>query len=121
LQEVARVLRPGGYFLYADFRFHDEQAAWELALATAPLELVRAQVISAEVRRGLDRNADRSLALVNRRLPKWLHSLGRDFAGIPGSRVYRALQDGGVVYHSYCYLKPLTESPVSDGASAAVK
>ena len=121
LQEVARVLRPGGYFLYADFRFSDDQAAWELALATAPLELVHAQVISAEVLRGLDRNAARSLELVTGRLPTWLHSLGRDFAGIPGSRVYRGLQDGGVVYHSYCYLKPWTEPTAgADGAGAAV-
>ena len=121
LREVARVLRPGGYFLYADFRFSDEQAAWAVALATAPLELVHAQVISAEVLRGLDRNAARSLELVTRRLPQWQHSLGRDFAGVPGSRVYQALQNGQVVYHSYCYQKPRAEAPaVSDGAGAAV-
>lgn len=107
LNEVARVLRPGGYFLYADFRFNSELAEWELALARSPFELVKAQVISAEVLRGLDRNAARSQDLVTRRLPKWLHSLGRDFAGIPGSQVYNALQRGQVVYHSYCYQKPV--------------
>jgi ubiquinone/menaquinone biosynthesis C-methylase UbiE len=29
LTEVARVLRPGGHFLYADFRFRDQWADWE--------------------------------------------------------------------------------------------
>ena len=105
LREVERVLRPGGHFLYADFRFHDEVPAWNLALTSTPLELIHSQSISAEVVRGLDRNAARAEALVTRCLPKWLHSLGRDFAGIPGSVVYNALQRGQVVYHSFCFMK----------------
>jgi ubiquinone/menaquinone biosynthesis C-methylase UbiE len=108
LQEVVRVLRPGGYFLYADFRFSSELSEWELALARAPLEQIRAQVISAEVLRGLDRNAARSQDLLARHLPKWLQGPGRDFAGLPGSYVYSALQGGKAVYRSYCYQKPLS-------------
>src|SRR5262249_23003172 len=38
LSEVARVLRPGGHFLYADFRFAERVAEWEKALASAPLK-----------------------------------------------------------------------------------
>ena len=106
LGEVARVLRPGGHFLYADFRFRDDLTAWEGALALAPLELVQSRVISAEVLCGLDQKAQRSEDLVTRRLPKWLHSPGRDFAGIPGSRIYNAFQRGEIVYHSYCFVKP---------------
>jgi SAM-dependent methyltransferase len=111
LEEVARVLRPGGHFLYADFRFDSERPAWELALASCPLEVLRGQVISLEVLRGLDLNAPRSLDLITRRLPKWMHSPGRDFAGIPGSYVYRALQSSKAVYHSYCYVKPRLDAP----------
>lgn len=106
LNEVARVLRPGGYFLYADFRFNSERIAWELALARAPLEVARGQVISLDVLRGLDLNAARSQELISRRLPKWLQGVGRDFAGLPGSYVYRALQNSQAVYHMYCYRKP---------------
>ena len=72
----------------------------------APLELVQSRDISAEVVRGLDRNAQRSNDLVTRRLPQWLHSLGRDFAGVPGSRLYRAFQREEILYHSYCFVKP---------------
>ena len=106
LEEVARVLRPGGVFLYADFRFRDERAAWENTLAASALERVGSQVITADVVRGLDRNAQRSLDLVVRCLPKWMHSFGREFAGIPGSYIYRGLQRGDVVYLSYCFAKP---------------
>ena len=116
LREVERVLRPGGHFLYADFRFHDEVPAWNLALTSTPLELIHSQSISAEVVRGLDRNAARAEALVTRCLPKWLHSLGRDFAGIPGSVVYNALQRGQVVYHSFCFMKAPAD-PTADASA----
>ena len=106
LAEVARVLRPGGYFLYADFRFRDGLAAWEQALAAAPLQLVQSRIINAEVLRGLDLNSARSQSLLVRHLPGFLQSLGRDFAGIRGSRVYTALQQGALSYRSYCFRKP---------------
>lgn len=106
LAEVARVLRPGGHFLYADFRFSDLFSAWEAAIAATPLEIVQSRTINSEVLRGMDCNAERSLALVRRRLPRFLHTLGRDFAGVPGSRIYAALQSGGLSYRSWCFRKP---------------
>ena len=105
LAEVARVLRPGGHFLYADFRFRDGFAEWEAAIANAPLQIVQTRDIRAEVLRGMDGNAERSSALIVQRLPQFLHSLGRDFAGIPGSRVYGALNSGELSYHSWCFRK----------------
>lgn len=105
LAEVARVLKPGGHFLYADFRFAEGLADWEQALAAAPLQLQRSRVINAEVLRGLDRNSRRSQDLLARHLPKFLHSLGRDFAGVQGSRIYNALKEGRLSYRSYCFQK----------------
>src|SRR5271154_440963 len=60
LAEVARVLRPGGHFLYADFRFDDSRAEWEKALAAAPLKILNTRNINAEVLRGMSRNSPRS-------------------------------------------------------------
>lgn len=105
LHEVARVLKPGGHFLYADFRFSDQMAEWEAAIAAAPLEIIRQRDISSEVLRGMEGNAERSTALIVNRLPGFLHSLGRDFAGIPGARVHAALQRGDLCYRSYCFRK----------------
>jgi len=106
LAEVARVLRPGGAFLYADFRFNQGLAEWESALAAAPLVLRGSRVINAEVLRGMNRNSERSTALIVRHLPGWMHGLGRDFAGIKGSRVYAALERGELSYRSYLFQKP---------------
>jgi len=105
LAEVSRVLRPGGHFLYADFRFRDGLAEWESAIATAPLQIVQTRNIRNEVLRGMDCNAKRSEALICLRLPKFLHSLGRDFAGLPGSRLYEALRSGELSYRSWCFRK----------------
>jgi ubiquinone/menaquinone biosynthesis C-methylase UbiE len=109
LAEVARVLRPGGYFLYADFRFADRQAEWEKAIATGPLKILHSRNINAEVLRGMNHNSARSQDLVARHLPKFMHSLGRDFAGIKGSRVYNALNNGELSYRSYCFEKPVAK------------
>ena len=105
LAEVARVLKPGGHFLYADFRFRDQFAEWDAAMSQAPLQIVQTRDIRDEVLRGMETNAERSEALICQRLPGFLHSLGRDFAGLPGSRVYDALKSRELSYRSWCFRK----------------
>ena len=105
LRDVARVLRPGGYFLYADFRFREGFAEWDRDIAAAPLKIVQTRDIGANVLKGMDRNAERSLKLIRERLPRFMHALGRDFAGVPGSRVYVAIQKGELSYRSWCFQK----------------
>jgi SAM-dependent methyltransferase len=102
LAEVARVLRPGGRFLYADFRFAENRADWEQALASCPLKIEHVRTINAEVLRGMDRNSARSTELVERHVPKFMRGLACDFAGVKGSRIYNALASGEVTYRSYC-------------------
>jgi ubiquinone/menaquinone biosynthesis C-methylase UbiE len=54
LAEVARVLRPGGHFLYADIRGRDHIAKWEEELSNSPMRLVSEKDISEQVARGLE-------------------------------------------------------------------
>lgn len=105
LAEVARVLKPGGHFLYADFRFRPQFEAWEAAIATAPLTLVQTRDIRDEVLRGMEVNAARNEALVTQRLPKFMQSAGRDFAGVPGAQVYEDLKSREMSYRSWCFRK----------------
>ena len=79
---------------------------WDQELANAPLKLCHSRVINAEVLRGMDLNSKHSEDLIIRRLPKFMHQLGRDFAGVRGSRIYNALRRGELSYRSYCFQKP---------------
>jgi ubiquinone/menaquinone biosynthesis C-methylase UbiE len=105
LVEVTRVLRPGGYFLYADFRFADRIAKWEEALAATPLKMIRSRHINDQVLRGMSQNSTRSQDLVSQYLPKCLRSIGADFAGVKGSRIHNALNNRELSYRSYCFQK----------------
>jgi SAM-dependent methyltransferase len=105
LAEVMRVLRPGGRFLYADFRGSSEFPGWEAALADTQMRQVSERVINPEVLRGLDENSQRSIDLVARLLPAFLRPFGRRFAGVPGTGLYRDIESGKIEYRMYCFAK----------------
>jgi SAM-dependent methyltransferase len=105
LAEVARVLRPGGHFLYTDFRGDSECPGWDAALAEMPLRQVSARVINDCVIRSLDKNSQRSLDLVGGRLPAFVRPFGRRFAGVPGTGIYRRFENGTAEYRMYCFTK----------------
>lgn len=103
--EVERVLRPGGHFLYADIRYADAIAAWEADLAGIPMRLVSERSINAEVMRGLEKN--RFFDQITRRLPDiaFLRGIANDYAGGPGSLIYRRLANGEASYRLFCFAK----------------
>ena len=103
--EVQRVLRLGGRFLYADIRYADEIATWEADLAEIPMRLLSEQVVNAEVMRGLENS--RLLDQISRRLPRvgFVRGLVNDYAGGPGSLIYRRLQSGEASYRLFCFGK----------------
>src|ERR1700736_117063 len=105
LSEMVRVLRPGGHFLYADFRGFLEYSDWEAALAGMPMRMVSERVINAEVLRGMEKNSPRYRDLVGRYVPRFLQSFGRLFAGLPGTLTYRQLQGGKLSYRMYHFIK----------------
>jgi ubiquinone/menaquinone biosynthesis C-methylase UbiE len=105
LAEVVRVLRPGGYFLYADLRPSNQVATWESELADTPLRLLSQRVINAEVLRGMENRAERSLDLIDRHMPSIFHFWGREFSGVPGSRLHREMQRGDLSYRMYSFTK----------------
>ncbi|OBJ02810.1 methyltransferase [Mycobacterium alsense] len=102
LAEVARVLRPGGHFLYTDNRRPEAAAWWDSVLAQAPFRQLSQRDILDEAKRGLAANTQRSHELIQRRLPSFLARAIR--YGI--DRMDRDLErDGGISYRLYCFVK----------------
>ena len=105
LAEVARVLCPGGHFLYADFRRRDRLAEWEAALADAPMRLLSHEVIDAQVLQGLEKNSQRKQDLISRHVPAFLRGLARYVGGVQGPGLYRSVQSGEFSYRMYSFVK----------------
>lgn len=98
LSEVARVLRGGGGFGWCDMRPPDEWNALRGEFETAGFEIEDDTEITQNVLRALDEAAPAKEKIVMARIPKWMHSAFADFAGMPGSKVYKNLQSGAIRY-----------------------
>lgn len=106
LGDVARVLRPGGCFLYADFRKPRHLEPWRRQIISSGLKLVEEEDITPNVIRGLELNTDHNLSLVKKLAPWALRPILLQFAGVKGSHVYKAFKTGANKYLRYMLRKP---------------
>ena len=99
--EVRRVLRPGGTFLYADFRPEAELAGWQAALRDAGFEIREARDLTPGVVAALDAEDDRKRALITRLVDRPLAGIFREFAALRGSELYDELRRGTFQYRAF--------------------
>jgi ubiquinone/menaquinone biosynthesis C-methylase UbiE len=102
LSEVARVLRPGGRLLIADFFYTrpDSRNAASLfreLAAASPLLTITDEDWTARAVRALEEDSPRRIAEIEK-LPKLFRSAALSFAGTTQSPLYRQLKDGRAVY-----------------------
>ncbi|HEU4363165.1 MAG TPA: class I SAM-dependent methyltransferase [Mycobacterium sp.] len=106
LGEVARVLVPGGVFLYADVRRRVECAWWEAALASAPgLRVVSWREINDDVLRGIELNSAQMGAVMDSLVPGFLRRIARQGAPVRQSAIYRNLENRRYSYRMYWMAK----------------
>jgi ubiquinone/menaquinone biosynthesis C-methylase UbiE len=108
LAEVRRVLRPGGHFLYADFRAQENVPAWEKSLNDSGLIVLQQSDITANVVTALERDDQRKLALINDIVPKRLRASFLGFAAVKGSELFEGFRTGKFSYQSFVLQKPTT-------------
>jgi ubiquinone/menaquinone biosynthesis C-methylase UbiE len=108
LSEVHRVLRPGGYFLYADFRARESVPAWHKSLMESGLALVKEMDITPNVVMALERDNERKLALIDRLVPRRLRASFLDFAAVKGSALFEGFKSGNYAYRSFILRKPVS-------------
>ncbi len=106
LSEVVRVLRPGGYFLFTDFRVEDAITLLEIQLSRSGMDRLKDEVITSEILRATEQDSETRLGFVMRYTPKFLRPLGRNFAGVKGSLTHLRFSSGELVYKSYTFRKP---------------
>ncbi len=105
--EAARVLKPGGHFLYADIRTRQELPAWNAQLAATGLEKLAEEDITAGVLAALELDNERRRRLIQQYVPRLLRPTFREFAGVRGSQFfYGAFASGEKVYKRFLFQKP---------------
>jgi SAM-dependent methyltransferase len=97
-RQVKRVLRPGGFFLYADIWTEAETPLLYRRLASAGLELISSDDMAWNVWRAMDLDDARRAALIERYVPRMLHGALGEFAGTRGSEKYEMFRTGYVMY-----------------------
>jgi ubiquinone/menaquinone biosynthesis C-methylase UbiE len=109
LLEVRRVLKPGGHFLYADFRERGNVEQWRRSLHDSGLSVIRESEITANVFNALDKDNERKLALIDRFVPRALQHSFYDFAAVRGSSLFEAFRTEKLVYMSFVLRKEPAE------------
>jgi SAM-dependent methyltransferase len=101
LEEVHRVLRPGGDFLMACFEDASKNVFPRESLRQARLRLIREDDITANVARALELDGSRRKELAVAISPRLLLRLSNEFAGIPGTQLHASFANGECPY--YCF------------------
>jgi ubiquinone/menaquinone biosynthesis C-methylase UbiE len=107
LNEVNKVLKPGGHFLFTDFREQHEISKLENFISGSGLEVIKKSNITKNVIKALDEDHDRRMKSISENVPKPFIKQFREFAGVKDSVVYKQFEKGELLYLSYIMRKPL--------------
>ena len=105
LAEVVRVLRPGGCFLFADFRDASEIEKLCGQLERSGMSVLRRSDVTANIVAALTHDSGRRRALIRSKMRRSLWQPLEQFAGVAGSIIYESLCSGQVRYVSFVMQK----------------
>ena len=109
LFEVLRVLKPGGYFAFADLRHAAEVNGLRHGFELSGLEALQETDITQNVRRALELDTERRASGVRRFVPLCLRTIFMTYAGVKGSRIPNLLAQGKRLYIRLLARKPKGE------------
>lgn len=105
VEQVNRVLRPGGHFLFADLRPSEKIDELDTLFSDAGFEVLKKELISKEVVNAMDAIHEFKLAFFQKMVKGWLKKPLNDFAGVKGSNIHKELSNGEMVYYHYVLRK----------------
>jgi SAM-dependent methyltransferase len=104
--EAARVLRPGGWFLYTDFRPATDVAGWSAALAAQTAwVLTDFEDITDAVANAMLADDERKRRLIGQFIPPRLQPLFGEFAGLVGGQMYEGFRARKILYQRFAFRK----------------
>jgi ubiquinone/menaquinone biosynthesis C-methylase UbiE len=105
LNEVHRILKPGGYFLFTDHRDYDKVEGLRAQLNQAGLEIETEIDITPNVVRALELDHERKQKLIHDSCPKLLQRDAGEFAALVGTRTYESFRSRESGYFSFSITK----------------
>lgn len=105
LKQVKRVLRQGGYFLYADFRSQQKIDILQKQLNQSGMTFIKETNITPNVVEALNLDNEHRMALIQKLIPKLFLKSFQEFAGIKGSKMYEGFRTERLIYLSFILQK----------------
>ena len=103
--EVRRVLRPQGYFLYADIRLANEVDELERSIAYSAMTMIERSDITSNVLDALRLDSEHRARWSQLLCPPFLRKLFDVFLGVAGTRIPVQLGDGRMRYLAFVLRK----------------
>ena len=100
-QEVKRVVRPGGYFLFADVVDNGEIGNIRQDLANCGFKILKEEEITKNVVKGLEKDTVHRESLIQEKIPKALKRSFAAFAGAKGTHRYNSFANRKLEYWSF--------------------
>jgi SAM-dependent methyltransferase len=107
LKEVYRLLRPGGHFLFTDFRYVYKLEELKKQLDSSGLLFLKEETITEYVIRALTADDERKRQLIRKLAPVWIRRLALRFAATIGTGTYNKFTSGRFGYYLFLMQKPL--------------
>jgi ubiquinone/menaquinone biosynthesis C-methylase UbiE len=105
LNEVRRVLKPNGYFLFADLRDDDQIEQLMLELKASQLKLVHHEDITKNIIHALHLDSQNRMKKFKKFVPSFLLDSFQEFAGTKESRIYQRFLTKKTLYYSFVMQK----------------
>ncbi len=104
IQEAHRVLKPGGYFAWTDFRNNKQMNGIRESFTSTGFEVLKDEDITTGVLKALDEISDDKQSRIKKGTGPIIRRSFETFAGVRGTPIYEAFSNGELQYYR-CLLR----------------